>query len=187
MKAILFSFFVGLIMVGCGEQAQKEAVEGESKQKNHSRFDHSAKSKGDAVKVQSLLAETESTNAEIDSSLLTPCEACNKKVSVLSEACVGCGHPVGAMKKLGEDLVEGLADDFKEYKSWMARKKELDKELQDLRSEAKRHREFLDRLRSDPDFRDKQAREQLGYGEANERLYRLPDDNDEEKPQVQQP
>ena len=78
------------------------------------------------------------------------------------------------MKKLGEDLVEGLADDLEEYKSWMVRKKELDKELQDLRSEAKRHREFLDRLRSDPDFRDKQAREQLGYEKTNDLLYRMP-------------
>ena len=178
MKAILFALFVGLLMVGCGDQAQKEAVEGESKQKNHSQVDHSAKPKGDTVKVESLLAETESTNAELDSSLLTPCEACNKKVSVLSEACVGCGHPVGAMKKLGEDLVEGLADDFKEYKSWMARKKELDKELQDLRSEAKRLRDFLDRLRSDPDFRDNQAREQLGYGKTDDLLYRMPKEVD---------
>ena len=105
MKATLFALFVALLMVGCGDQAQKEAVEGESKQKNHSQVDHSAKPKGDTVKVESLLAETESTNAELDSSLLTPCEACNKKVSVLSEACVGCGHPVGAMIKLGEDLV----------------------------------------------------------------------------------
>ena len=50
---------------------------------------------------------------------------------------MGCGHPVGAMKKLGEDLVEGLADDFKEYKELDGPKEELDKELQDLRSEAK--------------------------------------------------
>ena len=57
MKATLFALFVALLMVGCGELAEKETVEGESKQENHSQVDHSAKPKGDATKAESLLAE----------------------------------------------------------------------------------------------------------------------------------
>jgi len=38
MKAILFALFVALLMVGCGEQAQKEAVEGESEEKRKCIF-----------------------------------------------------------------------------------------------------------------------------------------------------
>ena len=38
MKAMLFAMFVGLLIVGCGDQAQKEAEEGESKQKNRPKL-----------------------------------------------------------------------------------------------------------------------------------------------------
>ena len=79
MKATLFALIVALFMVGCGEQAQKQVVEGESKQENHSQVDHSAKPKEDTVKVESLLAETESTNAELDSSLLPPAKRATRK------------------------------------------------------------------------------------------------------------
>ena len=63
---------------------------------------------------------------------------------------------------------------------------QLERDKEDLRQEAKTDRKFLDRLRRDPDFQDAIARKELGYGKTNERLYRLPKD-DEEKPQAQQP
>jgi len=75
---------------------------------------------------------------------------------------------------------------FDEYTHWRSREAVLEKELEDLRQEAKRDRKFLERLRRDPDFQDAIARKELGYGKTNERLYRLPKDDDE-KPQVQQP
>ena len=75
---------------------------------------------------------------------------------------------------------------FDEYTHWRSREAVLEKELEDLRQEAKEDRKFLERLRRDPDFQDAIARKELGYGKTNERLYRLPKD-DEEKPHVQQP
>ena len=49
-----------------------------------------------------------------------------------------------------------------------------EKELDDLRIEANDHRQFLDKLRRDPDFQDAVARKELGYGKNEERLYRFP-------------
>jgi antitoxin component YwqK of YwqJK toxin-antitoxin module len=74
MKAILFALLVGLLMVGCGEQAQKEAVEGESEEK---------------------VAQVE---AKDDPSIpmAIPCEVCGKKVSKRSTSCPNCGHPTPA-------------------------------------------------------------------------------------------
>ena len=76
---------------------------------------------------------------------------------------------------------------FAEYTHWRSREAVLEKELEDLRQEAKADRKFLERLRRDPDFQDAIARKELGYGKTNERLYRLPEADDEEKPQVHQP
>ena len=75
---------------------------------------------------------------------------------------------------------------FDEYTHWRSREAVLEKELEDLREEARTDREFLDRLRRDPDFQDAIARKELGYGKKNERLYRLPEPEDE-KQVVQQP
>ena len=74
MKAILLSLFVALLMVGCGEEAQKEAVEGESEEK---------------------VAQVE---AKDDPSIpmAIPCEVCGKKVSKRSTSCPNCGHPTPA-------------------------------------------------------------------------------------------
>ena len=87
----------------------------------------------------------------------------------------------------GGYLLLQLQTAFDEYTHWKSREAVLEKELEELRQEAKADRKFLERLRRDPDFQDAIARKELGYGKANERLYRLPKDNDEEKPQVQQP
>ena len=86
----------------------------------------------------------------------------------------------------GGYLLLQLQTAFDEYTHWRSREAVLEKELEDLRQEAKTDRKFLDRLRRDPDFQDAIARKELGYGKTNERLYRLPKD-DEEKPQAQQP
>ena len=86
----------------------------------------------------------------------------------------------------GGYLLQQLRDAFDEHSHWRSREAVLEKELEDLRQEAKADRKFLERLRRDPDFQDAIARKELGYGKTNERLYRLPKD-DEEKPQVQQP
>ena len=51
----------------------------------------------------------------------------------------------------------------------------MEKELEDLRIEADDHRQFLDKLRRDPDFQDAVARKELGYGKKDERLYRFPE------------
>lgn len=87
----------------------------------------------------------------------------------------------------GGYLLLQLQTAFDEYTHWRSREAVLEKELEELRQEAKSDRKFLERLRRDPEFQDAIARKELGYGKTNERLYRLPKDNDEEKPQVQQP
>ena len=66
---------------------------------------------------------------------------------------------------------------FEEYTHWKSREAVLEKELEELRKEAKNHREFLDRLRRDPLYQDAVARKELGYGSSVERLYRFPEIN----------
>ena len=51
---------------------------------------------------------------------------------------------------------------FEEYSHWKSREAVLEKEIEQLRKEAKHHREFLDRLRRDPDYQDAVARKELG-------------------------
>ncbi|MCH1612711.1 MAG: septum formation initiator family protein [Flavobacteriales bacterium] len=64
---------------------------------------------------------------------------------------------------------------YEEFTHWKSREAVLEKELEDLRTEANDHRQFLDKLRRDPDFQDAVARKELGYGKSEERLYRFPD------------
>lgn len=64
---------------------------------------------------------------------------------------------------------------FDEYTHWKSREAVLEKELEQLREEAKNHREFLDRLRRDPEYQDAVARKELGYGRQGESLYRFPE------------
>ena len=63
---------------------------------------------------------------------------------------------------------------YKEFTHWKSREAVLEKELEDLRTEANDHRQFLDKLRRDPDFQNAVARKELGYGKSEERLYRFP-------------
>ena len=64
---------------------------------------------------------------------------------------------------------------LQEYKHWKTRESVLEKELEVLREEARSHQQFLDRLRRNPDFQDEIARQELGYGNPEEWLYRFPD------------
>ena len=63
---------------------------------------------------------------------------------------------------------------YEEFSHWKSKEAVLEKELEDLRTEANDHRQFLDKLRRDPDFQDAVARKELGYGKKEERLYRFP-------------
>ena len=63
---------------------------------------------------------------------------------------------------------------YEEFTHWKSREAVLEKELEDLRTEANDHRQFLDKLRRDPDFQNAVARKELGYGKSEERLYRFP-------------
>ena len=64
-----------------------------------------------------------------------------------------------------------------EYKHWKTRESVLEKELEVLREEARKHQQFLDRLRRNPDFQDEVARKELGYGHTEEWLYRFPEES----------
>ena len=65
---------------------------------------------------------------------------------------------------------------LQEYKHWKTRESVLEKELEVLREEARNHQQFLDRLRRSPDFQDEIARQELGYGNPEEWLYRFPEE-----------
>ncbi len=86
-------------------------------------------------------------------------------------------------------LLVQLDHAYEEFSHWKSREVVLEKELEDLRIEANNHRQFLNRLRSDPDFQDAVARKELGYGKTEERLYRFPkeiiNDNNLIKSEVQ--
>ena len=69
---------------------------------------------------------------------------------------------------------------YEEFTHWKSREAVLEKELEDLRTEANDHRQFLDKLRRDPDFQNAVARKELGYGKSEERLYRFPNQTDPE-------
>ena len=52
----------------------------------------------------------------------------------------------------------------------------LEKDIEELRKEANNNREYLEKLRKDPDFQDATARQELGYGKDGERVYRFPEE-----------
>ena len=74
-------------------------------------------------------------------------------------------------------LILQLNRAYDEFCHWQSREAVLKNELEDLRTEANNHRQFLDKLRRDPDFQDAVPRKELGYGKKEERLYRFPDKN----------
>tara|TARA_B110000008_G_C16837846_1_gene511348 strand:+ start:710 stop:1027 length:318 start_codon:yes stop_codon:yes gene_type:complete len=87
----------------------------------------------------------------------------------------------------GGYLLHQLKRAFDEYSHWQSRQAVLEKELEDLRAEAKKNREFLERLRRDPAVQDAIARKELGYGKVGERLYRMPEKLSNKEIQESQP
>jgi cell division protein FtsB len=151
MKIRIFALFAVLLVVGCGEEVQD--IQEEPNGSSH------LNAEANAVAIDS--------SGDFNSSTLISCEACGKKISVLSGTCIGCGHPIVTLRKT-----------FGEYSKWKAREAFIEKELKELRLEVKEHEAFLERLRKDPAFKDAIAREELGNGKPAERLYRLPADLD---------
>ena len=52
----------------------------------------------------------------------------------------------------------------------------LQKDIEELRKEANSNRNYLEKLRKDPDIQDATARQELGYGKDGERVYRFPEE-----------
>jgi hypothetical protein len=92
MKAILLSLFAALLMVGCGEEAQKDIVEGEGEER---------------------VVQNEAKD-DLSVPIMIPCEACMKNLSKRSTTCPNCGHPtpasVVAFKK-GQELARIRAEE----------------------------------------------------------------------------
>jgi cell division protein FtsB len=173
MKKLLAATFVALLMVGCGEDGKSGSDSSESNQ--------SSVGTPPVAKTTSLNSST-----DLNSSMLISCGACGKKISRLSQTCVGCGHPIAALRKSfaehqlrkakSGDLENALRKSFAEHQLWKAKSGDLEKELSDLKREVENDREFLDRLRRDPDFQDAMAREELGFGKSGELNFRFPKD-----------
>ena len=60
-----------------------------------------------------------------------------------------------------------------ELSLWESKKEVLEEELKNLRIEANRNREFLEKLRQNPDFQNDVARRELGYGKKDEKVFRF--------------
>ncbi len=67
-------------------------------------------------------------------------------------------------------------DTLEEISHRESNKAVLEKDIQDLRSEANKHRKYLDELRKNPEFQDAVARRELGYAKEGERVTRFPPD-----------
>jgi cell division protein FtsB len=74
----------------------------------------------------------------------------------------------------GSYLLIQIKQALDEYYHWKSREAVLEKELEDLRQEVSKHRKFLEKLRTDPNYQEEIARKELGYGKEGEKLYRFP-------------
>ena len=70
-------------------------------------------------------------------------------------------------------LLIKLKEANKELSLWESKKEVLEEELKNLRIEANRNREFLEKLRQNPDFQNDVARRELGYGKKDEKVFRF--------------
>tara|TARA_B100002019_G_C20899938_1_gene417609 strand:+ start:69 stop:362 length:294 start_codon:yes stop_codon:yes gene_type:complete len=70
-------------------------------------------------------------------------------------------------------LLIKLNEANKELSLWESKKEVLEEELKNLRIEANRNREFLEKLRQNPDFQNDVARRELGYGKKDEKVFRF--------------
>tara|TARA_B100000989_G_scaffold291322_1_gene265666 strand:+ start:1602 stop:1937 length:336 start_codon:yes stop_codon:yes gene_type:complete len=69
-------------------------------------------------------------------------------------------------------------DTLEEISHRESNKAVLEKDIMDLRSEANKHRKYLDELRKNPEFQDAVARRELGYAKEGERVTRFPADEE---------
>ena len=60
----------------------------------------------------------------------------------------------------------------------------LEKDINDLRVESRKHEEYLDKLRKSTEFQDAVARRELGYAEDGERVIRFPSEENLPKTKV---
>ena len=91
----------------------------------------------------------------------------NKKKPFLPTIVVGFGVFILVM------LLIKLNEANRELSLWESKKEVLEEELKNLRIEAKRNREFLEKLRKNPDFQNDVARRELGYGKKDEKVFRF--------------
>ena len=61
----------------------------------------------------------------------------------------------------------------KELNLWKSREDVLREDLKNLKLEASKNREFLEKLRKDPEIQNAVARRELGYAESEERVFRF--------------
>ena len=95
-----------------------------------------------------------------------------KKQNILTAAILGIALCAGIWLVLsGKDALE-------EKQHRESKKAHLEKDIQELRKEAKKTRMHLERLRKDPEFQEATARQELGYGKEGERVYRFPEVKD---------
>ena len=73
-------------------------------------------------------------------------------------------------------LIIQLNSAYGEFLHRKSRETFLEEKLVELQTEASNHRQFLNRLRTDPAFQDAVARKELGYGKKDELLYRFPEE-----------
>ena len=67
-----------------------------------------------------------------------------------------------------------LFGEYRELEHRESKKAELQHEKQYLSEKIVQTRDFLDRLAYDVEFQDNVVRRELGYGKANETIYRFP-------------
>lgn len=91
----------------------------------------------------------------------------NKKKSFLPTIVIGLGVFILVM------LLIKLNEANTELSLWESKKEVLEEELKNLRIEANRNREFLEKLRKNPDFQNDVARRELGYGKKDEKVFRF--------------
>ena len=91
----------------------------------------------------------------------------NKKKSFLPTIVIGLGVFILVM------LLIKLNEANTELSLWESKKEVLEEELKNMRIEANRNREFLEKLRKNPDFQNDVARRELGYGKKDEKVFRF--------------
>ena len=75
-----------------------------------------------------------------------------------------------------------LQSTYLEYDKWRTREAVLREEVRKLKEEIAQHRQFLDRLASDPAFQEAVTRKEIGFAKPGEHLYHFPEDGGDKAP-----